>query len=137
MLEIFSYIIICIATIWTLVSFAGYLFYKTQHLDSWTDGLKDVFNTGKSIMSIIGKGVVSCMQFCYTELTGKLPDGQIINPTLMLTNKEAIELTNRFKGVRMICLSWSSFFPTAMEYCGWRLYQQGYVLLMKIFLFPI
>ena len=38
------------------------------------------------------------MQFCYTELTGKLPDGQIINPTLMLTNKEAIELTNRFKG---------------------------------------
>ena len=98
MLEIFSYIIICIATIWTLVSFAGYLFYKTQHLDSWTDGLKDVFNTGKSIMSIIGKGVVSCMQFCYTELTGKLPDGQIINPTLMLTNKEAIELTNRFKG---------------------------------------
>lgn len=97
MLEIFSYIIICIATIWTLVSFAGYIFYKTQHLDSWTDGLKDVFNTGKSIMSIIGKGVVSCMQFCYTELTGKLPDGQIINPALILTNKEAIELTNRFK----------------------------------------
>ena len=98
MLEIFSYIIICIATIWTLVSFAGYIFYKTQHLDSWTDGLKDVFNTGKSIMSIIGKGVVSCMQFCYTELTGKLPDSQIINPALILTNKEAIELTNRFKG---------------------------------------
>ncbi len=111
MLEIFLYIIICIATIWTLVSFAGYIFYKTQHLDSWTDGLKDVFNTGKSIMSIIGKGVVSCMQFCYTELTGKLPDGQIINPTLMLTNKEAIELTNRFKNCPYVMPFLEQFLP--------------------------
>ena len=111
MLEIFLYIIICIATMWTLVSFAGYIFYKTQHLDSWTDGLKDVFNTGKSIMSIIGKGVVSCMQFCYTELTGKLPDGQIINPTLMLTNKEAIELTNRFKNCPYVMPFLEQFLP--------------------------
>ena len=111
MLEIFLYIIICIATIWTLVSFAGYIFYKTQHLDSWTDGLKDVFNTGKSIMSIIGKGVVSCMQFCYTELTGKLPDGQIINPALILTNKEAIELTNRFKNCPYVMPFLEQFLP--------------------------
>ena len=76
MLEIFSYIIICIATIWTLVSFAGYIFYKTQHLDSWTDGLKDVFNTGKSIMSIIGKGVVSCMLHRINRKTARWSDHQ-------------------------------------------------------------
>lgn len=38
------------------------------------------------------------MQFCYTELTGKLPDGQIINPAFILTQKEAVDLANRFHG---------------------------------------
>ena len=95
---IFLMIIIGISMGWTCICILGYIFYKLQHLNSWTDGLTDVFNTIKEIMSIIGKGFVSCIQFCYTELTGKLPDDQIINPAFILTQKEAVDLANRFHG---------------------------------------
>lgn len=118
---IFLMIIIDISMGWTCICILGYIFYKLQHLNSWTDGLTDVFNTLKEIMSIIGKGIVSCMQFCYTELTGKLPDGQIINPAFILTQKEAVDLANRFHGKPYNLPFLETFSKTAMEFSGWKL----------------
>ena len=93
-----AWIIMSISTVWAGFCILGYMTYKLEKLDSWTDGLKMVFTVLKDIMSSIGKGLVFCIEFCYTGFTGKLPDGQIINHAFILTQKEATDLTNRFHG---------------------------------------
>lgn len=69
----------------------GFVAYKMKFADSWEGGVKLILKT-------FWYGIKKIGRFLYEEVLGKLPDGQIINPALLLTNKEAIELTNRFKG---------------------------------------
>ena len=68
----------------------GFIAYKMKFADSWEGGVKLLLKTYWDWIKKIGK-------FLYEEFLGRSPDSQIINPALILTNKEAIELTNRFK----------------------------------------
>ena len=74
-----------------LIVAGGFITYKMKFADSWEGGVKLLLKTYWDWIKKIGK-------FLYEEILGRSPDGKIINPALILTNKEAIELTNRFKG---------------------------------------
>ena len=74
-----------------LIVAGGFITYKMKFADSWEGGVKLLLKTYWDWIKKIGK-------FLYEEFLGRSPDSQIINPALILTNKEAIELTNRFKG---------------------------------------
>ena len=74
-----------------LIVAGGFITYKLKYANSWEDGVKLLLKIYWDWIKKIGK-------FLYEEFLGRSPDGQIINPALILTNKEAIELTNRFKG---------------------------------------
>ena len=74
-----------------LIVAGGFITYKLKYANSWEDGVKLLLKIYWDWIKKIGK-------FLYEEFLGRSPDSQIINPALILTNKEAIELTNRFKG---------------------------------------
>ena len=74
-----------------LIVAGGCITYKLKYANSWEDGVKLLLKIYWDWIKKIGK-------FLYEEFLGRSPDSQIINPALILTNKEAIELTNRFKG---------------------------------------
>ena len=74
-----------------LIVAGGFITYKLKYANSWGDGVKLLLKIYWDWIKKIGK-------FLYEEFLGRSPDSQIINPALILTNKEAIELTNRFKG---------------------------------------
>ena len=74
-----------------LIVAGGFITYKMKFADSWEGGVKLLLKIYWDWIKKIGK-------FLYEEFLGRSPDSQIINPALILTNKEAIELTNRFKG---------------------------------------
>ena len=74
-----------------LIVAGGFITYKLKYANSWEDGVKLLLKIYRDWIKKIGK-------FLYEEFLGRSPDSQIINPALILTNKEAIELTNRFKG---------------------------------------
>ena len=74
-----------------LIVAGGFITYKLKYANSWEDGVKLLLKIYWDWIKKIGK-------FLYEEFLGRSPDRQIINPALILTNKEAIELTNRFKG---------------------------------------
>ena len=74
-----------------LIVAGGFTTYKLKYANSWEDGVKLLLKIYWDWIKKIGK-------FLYEEFLGRSPDSQIINPALILTNKEAIELTNRFKG---------------------------------------
>ena len=74
-----------------LIVAGGFITYKLKYANSWEDGVKLLLKIYWDWIKKIGK-------FPYEEFLGRSPDSQIINPALILTNKEAIELTNRFKG---------------------------------------
>lgn len=73
-----------------LIVAGGFITYKLKYANSWEDGVKLLLKIYWDWIKKIGK-------FLYEEFLGRSPDSQIINPALILTNKEAIELTNRFK----------------------------------------
>lgn len=74
-----------------LIVAGGFITYKLKYANSWEDGVKLLLKIYWDWIKKIGK-------FLYEEFLGRSPDSQIINPALILTNREAIELTNRFKG---------------------------------------
>lgn len=74
-----------------LIVAGGFITYKLKYANSWENGVKLLLKIYWDWIKKIGK-------FLYEEFLGRSPDSQIINPALILTNKEAIELTNRFKG---------------------------------------
>lgn len=74
-----------------LIVAGGFITYKLKYANSWEDGVKLLLKIYWDWIKKIGK-------FLYEEFLGRSTDSQIINPALILTNKEAIELTNRFKG---------------------------------------
>ena len=74
-----------------LIVAGGFITYKLKYANSWEDGVKLLLKIYWDWIKKIGK-------FLYEEFLGRSPDSQIINPALILTNKEAIELTNRCKG---------------------------------------
>ena len=80
-----------LAMIFGVLIAGGFIAYKMKFADSWEGGVKLLLKTYWDWIKKIGK-------FLYEEFLGRSPDSQIINPALILTNKEAIELTNRFKG---------------------------------------
>lgn len=84
-----------------LIVAGGFITYKLKYANSWEDGVKLLLKIYWDWIKKIGK-------FLYEEFLGRSPDSQIINPALILTNKEAIELTNRFKGCPYVMPFWRS-----------------------------
>ena len=87
-----------------LIVAGGFITYKLKYANSWEDGVKLLLKIYWDWIKKIGK-------FLYEEFLGRSPDSQIINPALILTNKEAIELTNRFKNCPYVMPFLEQFLP--------------------------
>ncbi len=76
-----------IMTVWFAVSLLGFIFYKCEldGVSSFEEGIK--FCT------------LGLIKFCYEELTGKTDSDKVLNQTLILSNKEVIDLIDRYKAV--------------------------------------
>lgn len=69
--------------LWTIVSLTGYILYKYRTgVASWEDGIKRVVTLG--------------LDWIHEEATGQAASAKIINPSLLLTNNEALQLTQSF-----------------------------------------
>lgn len=107
------FILAGISMCWAVFCILGYALYKVEKLDSWAEGLKELINSTIQILRCVGKGLVSYMQFCYGELTGKMPDAQIINPAIILAKEEVLELVQRFKNSLYDIPTLVQFIPNA------------------------
>ena len=64
-----------------LIVAGGFITYKLKYANSWEDGVKLLLKIYWDWIKKIGK-------FLYEEFLGRSPDSQIINPALILTNKD-------------------------------------------------
>ncbi len=81
----FFLILYIIIAIWAIISISGFLVYKAEvasEVHSWEDGVKKV-------MTFV-------FEFVYEEILGKILPDKLINPALMCSNKEVLQLVERF-----------------------------------------
>lgn len=84
----FLFFLECIFVIWGAISFAGFINYKylsAGKIKSWEDGIKDFFISLVSLFTMI-----------YRLFSEKEPPEEIINPSLILSSNEVIELIKLF-----------------------------------------
>ncbi len=113
LIDIVYKILFVVSLTWGWICISGYLFYKLNFSNSWVGGIKYFLACLKHIFFLVAKGFISCMQFCYGELTGKVPDGQIINPAIILAKEEVLELVQRFKNSLYDIPTLVQFIPNA------------------------
>lgn len=71
--------------LWTVISLSGFILYKYRTgITSWEEGIKKAITFG--------------LDWICEEATGQASSDKLINPSLLLTNNEALELTQRFDG---------------------------------------
>lgn len=88
------------------IMLGGYLLYKLypEETATWEDGVKDLIH-------ITFYGIKAICRFIYKELTGNDLQEYVVNPGLVLTNQETLELIGDLNGHPYDTPAWENYTP--------------------------